>query len=302
MQAVEIKNLTKSFGNGKKKKLAIAGINLNIKSNQIFGLLGSNGAGKTTLLSILATTLSPSEGIAKIYGRDIEKESMKIRRIINVCSGYSGLFNELTSRENLVYYAKMRKIKDVEKKADELLKLVELEKQRDTVGADLSTGMRQRLSLAISLIGNPKLLLLDEPTVGLDPVIAHKIRKSIKKIQKKQKMTIILTTHNMHEAERLCDNIAIMKNGKMLAIKTVQGLREMLGNYQIINIETEKEIKTLKNKGVISIDKENNSTVIRIKDAKKNLPKIFDEIRKYKIVKMAMRELSLEELYLEFVK
>jgi ABC-2 type transport system ATP-binding protein len=302
MLAIDAQNVKKWFGNRKKKHVAIAGLSLAVKQNQIFGLLGSNGAGKTTFLSILATTLLQNEGSVKIYGNDVVKDKLKIREIIGVCSGYSGLFDDLTARENLVYYAKLRKIKEVDARIDELLKLIELEKEKDTVARDLSTGMRQRVSIAVALVGKPKLLLLDEPTVGLDPVIATKVRESIKSIQRKLRMTIILTTHNMYEAEYLCKNIALIKNGNIITVKTVDGLRKMHGGHQIIEIETEKKVNRFRSPGVIEVVTKNKETTIKIDDVQKNLNTILSKLNKYGIKKISVRQPTLEELYLAFVK
>lgn len=301
MIAIEAKKVTKWFKEGKKKHIAIANLNLEVKPNQIFGLLGANGAGKTTLLSIFATTLLPSEGTVTIFGKDIIKDKLEIRRMISTCSGYSGLFDDLTVLENMIYYAKMRRIPDEKKRIEDALKLVDMIKNQKIVARDLSTGMRQRISLAISLLSRPKLLLLDEPTAGLDPKIASRIRKGIKKFQEKTKMTIILTTHNMYEAEELCDNIALLKKGKLLTVQTVEGLRKTLGGYQIIEVETEKPIKKIKSKGVKSMTCEDKKAIIRIVDVERNLMPLMAKLKKYKVKKIGVRELTLEELYIAYM-
>lgn len=302
MLAIDAQNIGKTFGKGKRKYVAIADLTLKVRPNQMFGLLGSNGAGKTTFLSILATTLNPNKGTIKIYGKDLQKDLFEIRNMMSVCSGYSGLFDELTVLENLYYYARMRKIKNMEKRTKELMNLVGLKEQKDTIASDLSTGMRQRLSIAIALVSKPKLLLLDEPTAGLDPIIAAKIRNNLKKVQKKLKMTIILTTHNMAEAEQLCDNVALMKDGKVLAVETVEKLKEKLGGYQIIEVKTEKPITRFRSKGVIAFKKLNGTTIIQIRDVQKNIHSALSKLYRYGINKIVVRELTLEELFLAYVK
>lgn len=296
MLAIEAKKVSKWFG--KKKYKAISNLSLKVEPNQIFGLLGSNGAGKTTLLSIFATTLLPSEGTVKIFGEYVVKDKLAVREMINICSGYSGLFDAMTVEENMIYYARMRKIKNPEKRITKFIRLVDLKKERKIKAEDLSTGMRQRLSLALALLSNPKLLLLDEPTAGLDPKIAARIRASIKKIQEQLKMTIILTTHNMYEAEQLCNNIAILKRGKLITIKTVAGLRKLIGDYQIIEVETRKNIKKLVCKGIKSMEQKGEKTILRVIEIEKNLIPLLKELNKYDPKKVSVREPTLEEVYI----
>jgi len=300
MYAVEVKNLSKFYG--KEKHVALNKINLKIRPNQIFGFLGSNGAGKTTFLSILSTTLSAEEGEIQIFGMNINKEKLKVRDIINVCSGYGGLWYDLSVWENMVYYGKMRKIPNYREEANKLLALVGLEDSKKNIVADLSTGMKQRLSLIMALLSKPKVLLLDEPTTGLDPKIAKKVRNEVLKIQKQTNMTILLTTHNMYEAEYMCDNIALIKKGDILAVEPVDKLKDFLGNKQIIELKTEKAIPvSTKIKGVTRIEKKRNITILHATEVEKNLADILKIINKYTIQKIVVRDLSLEELYVEFM-
>ncbi len=295
--AVEVEGLSKFYG--KENFQALKSINLKIKPNQIFGVLGSNGAGKTTFLSILSTTLSAEQGSVKIFGHDISKEKRKVRALINICSGYGGLWHELTIWENLIYYGKMYKITNYKEKAEDLLKMVDLNEKKKTMVSDLSTGMRQRLSIAVSLLSEPKLLLLDEPTVGLDPKVASKIRKRLLALQRKTQMTILLTTHNMYEAEYLCKNIALLKKGKILAVDPVEQLKKFLGNHQIIEVQTEKPLPALSVTGVTGIERKKDKTIIHVENTEKNLTGILKKIKKYNIKKIVVREMSLEELYVE---
>ncbi|MEW6456835.1 MAG: ABC transporter ATP-binding protein [Acidobacteriota bacterium] len=233
MKAVEIKNLHKTFFRGlfkKKKTEALKGINLTIEEGEIFCILGPNGSGKTTLINILSTLLLPDKGEVKIFGRDIFKSGNDLKTIINLCSGNPNFPWLFTIEETLRFYGmlyglKSNKLKEKIKWGMDTFRLWEF---ADKKFDELSTGTKQRVSLAKSLLNDPKLLFLDEPTVGLDPDIAHKIRKIIKEIHEKNRITIILTTHYMNEAEFLSERIAFLRNGEILFTGTSEELKEKI--------------------------------------------------------------------------
>ena len=236
---IEVKNLkreyttTKGWLFRKKEKLmAVDGIDFSVKEGEIFGLLGENGAGKTTTIKMLITLLAPTSGECKVLGYDTYREADKIRPDINfVFGGEMGVYRRLSARDNLLYFAGLYKIKGKEAKriTEELLKLVELEEAADRLVETYSKGMIQRLQIARGLVNNPKIVFMDEPTVGLDPMGANMLRDIIRKL-KADGRTVILTTHYMQEAEELCNHIAIIHKGKIVAMDTPENLKKDYGS------------------------------------------------------------------------
>ncbi|MCP2519754.1 ABC transporter ATP-binding protein [Candidatus Aminicenantes bacterium AC-708-M15] len=231
--AIEIENLHKIFKRGLFRPQvihALKGINLKIKKGEIFCLLGPNGAGKTTLLNILSLLLYPDKGKIKIFNQDISKKENFLKARLNLCSGNPNFPWTLTVYEILNFYGKLYGLrgKKLKKRIAKYCELLEIKNFLNRRFEELSTGTKQRLALAKSLLNEPELLFLDEPTAGLDPDIALKIRNIIKKIHSEKKPTIILTTHYMAEAEMLAERIAFIKDGEILAEGTPQGLKEKL--------------------------------------------------------------------------
>ncbi len=235
---IEVKGLkreyitTKGWFLRKKSKLmAVDDINFSVKEGEIFGLLGENGAGKTTTIKMLITLLAPTDGECKVLGYDTYKEANEIREDINfVFGGEMGVYRRLSARDNLLYFAGLYKIKgkEAKRRTEELLKLVELEDAADRLVETYSKGMIQRLQIARGLINNPKIVFMDEPTVGLDPVGANMLRDIIRKL-KADGRTVLLTTHYMQEADELCDHIAIINKGKLIAMDTPENLKKNFG-------------------------------------------------------------------------
>lgn len=244
---IEIENLHKTFKRGffnKKRTHALKGINLKIRKGEIFCLLGPNGAGKTTLLNILSLLVYPDKGKVKIFNKDIFKNENCLKARLNMCSGNPNFPWTLTVYEILNFYGRLYglKGKELKKRINHYCELLEIGSFLDKRFEELSTGTKQRLALAKSLLNEPELLFLDEPTAGLDPDIALKIRNVIKKIHEEKKPTIILTTHYMPEAEMLADHIAFIKEGKILAEGTPNGLKKKLSakNLEEVFLELAK--------------------------------------------------------------
>ena len=216
MFAIETKNLTKKY----KNKLAVDKLNLTINEGELFSLLGTNGAGKTTAIKMLSTLILPTSGEIKIEGYDIKNDTMKIKELINVSPQETAIAPNLSVIENLNFMAGVYEIKNKKEKVEELIKLFKLEEVIKQKAKTLSGGWQRRLSIAIALINDPKVLFLDEPTLGLDVIARKELWNVIRKL--KGNITIILTTHYMEEAESLSDRVGIITKGKLIEVGTTE--------------------------------------------------------------------------------
>jgi ABC-2 type transport system ATP-binding protein len=234
---IEVKNLTKKFG----KFTAVDSISFTVKKGEIFGLLGPNGAGKSTTLRMLSTLARPTGGVAAIGGYDIVKNDTKVRSLIGIVSEKMIIYERLTARENLWFFGCLFGIpkENLNKRIDDLLELVNLTQYKDKQVGTFSTGMRQRMNVIRALLNEPQVLFLDEPTLGLDPQSSVEIREFIKKLNRENGTTIIITTHMMLDADLLCDRIAIVDHGKIIALDTSANLKKATigANTLIIKLE-----------------------------------------------------------------
>ena len=220
MYAIETENLTKRY----KEKTAVNGINLKVKQGELFALLGTNGAGKTTTIKMLSTLILPTDGKIKINGMDIIEDRQKIKEILNVSPQETAIAPNLSVKENLEFMAGVYQIPDKQEKINELIKIFKLDEVLSQKAKTLSGGWQRKVSIAISLINEPKILFLDEPTLGLDVIARKELWKVIEGL--KGKITVILTTHYMEEAESLSDRIGIMAKGNLVAAGTAdQGIQ-----------------------------------------------------------------------------
>jgi ABC-2 type transport system ATP-binding protein len=223
---IEVKDLTKKFG----EFTAVDKISFDVKRGEIFGLLGPNGAGKSTTLRMLSTLARPTDGTATIGGHDIVKDDTEVRKLIGIVSEKMIMYNRLTARENLVFFGSLFDLPKptLNKRIDELLELVQLTKWKNSQVGTFSTGMRQRMNVVRALLNMPQVLFLDEPTLGLDPQSSVEIREFIKKLNRENGTTVVLTTHMMVDADLLCDRIAIVDHGKIVALDTSPNLKKMI--------------------------------------------------------------------------
>ncbi len=237
LYSIETKSLTKSFG----EVIAVNGISFSVEKGEIFGFLGPNGAGKSTTMMIFTTLLKPTSGQALISGFDVTANAKHVRENIGYVQQESTVDEYLTGRENLILQAKLNHIpkNEINARIDEVLKLIELDDKQDQAVVTYSGGMRKRLDIAGGLLHRPKVLFLDEPTVGLDIQTRRKIWEYIKKIHTEFDMTIFLTTHYMEEADKLCDRIGIIDNGKIQVIDTPENMKNALGN-EVISLVIEE--------------------------------------------------------------
>ena len=228
------KDLHKSFNDHK----AVDGVSFTIGKNEIFGLLGPNGAGKTTTIRILSTVLEPDVGDVTIGGFSVRQQSGKVRSLIGVCPQDLALYEELTALDNLMFFGRLVGLNGRETKAQAMtnLALMGLEQRAKGKVSKFSGGMKRRVNLAIALMGSPKLLFLDEPTVGIDPQSRNKIFETIQDLRLKG-LTVLYTTHYMEEADRLCDRIAIMDGGKIIAMDTPHALKAKQGDPDKTTLE-----------------------------------------------------------------
>ena len=231
--AISAQGIGKSFRSSLfgPRKVVLRGVDLEVGPGAIFGVLGPNGAGKTTLISILATLLHPDEGQAQVLGLDVVKEAAKLRQRINLAAAGAHFLWCLTAEENLRFYGRLYGLggRALSAKVARLIELFELGEHRRVLFERLSTGLKQRLMLAKALINEPELLFLDEPTAGLDQDMAQHIREEIMRLNRQSGLTILLTTHNLREAEMLCSEVAFLKEGRLAARGSISQLQRRLG-------------------------------------------------------------------------
>jgi ABC-2 type transport system ATP-binding protein len=310
--AIKAEGIFKTFRSGwrgKTRKEVLKGIDLQIKEGEIFGILGPNGAGKTTLLSILSTLLLPDRGKVQILGIDALTNGARIRERVNISSGNANFLWSLTVKENLHFYAMLYGLvgRQRKEKVNALIDLLDLREHQNVLFDRISTGMKQRLSLAKCLLNDPDVLFLDEPTVGLDPNAAARIRGEILSIQKERKMTVLLTTHNMREAESLCGRIAFLKEGEILTTGTAEALKRMVRVGDVVRVEfqgTISEDDLLRADGVINYSISRNLCEIIVDDGERRLGPLVVVLSQggADIRKVTLRQTDLEDVFVEFTK
>jgi ABC-2 type transport system ATP-binding protein len=274
MDTIKIENLTKKY----EELTAVDSLNLTIKQGEVFGLLGPNGAGKTTTLMMLSTLLKPTSGSAVINGFDVVKEASKVRSTIGMVFQDPSSDEILTAYENLKLHALLYNVpvKLIDKKIADVLNLVDLNARQNDLVKTYSGGMRRRMEIARGLLHEPKIFFLDEPTIGLDPQTREHIWAYITSLAKNTGMTIILTTHYMEEADKLCDRIAIMDGGKIVALDTPDSLKKGLGGDIVLlkgqNINAE-ELKKLPY--ITCVEEQGAYVQLSVADSGKHLQEIL---------------------------
>ena len=310
--AIEAEGIFKTFRSGwwkKREKEALKGVDLQIEEKEIFGILGPNGAGKTTLLSILCTLLLPDRGKVHILGMDGIHDEHQIRERVNIVSGNANFLWSLTVKENLHYYGMLYGLTGKERgiKVETLIDLFNLKEYQNIPFDELSTGMKQRLSLAKSLINDPEVLFLDEPTVGLDPDVSIRIREEILSIHRQKGITILLTTHNMKEAENLCGRIAFLKEGRIVTIGTSEALKRMVRIGDRLKVEFKgriQEDELLRADGVINFTISNSLCEIVVDDGERRMGSLIALLSQsgVEIKKVTLGQTDLEDVFIEFAK
>ncbi len=304
--AIETRSLKRVYG----KKTALDGVDLSVPMGDFFGLLGPNGAGKTTLIRILSTLIKPSSGSAAVAGFDVVKSCNDVRRQIGVVPQAMTTDLDLTAREVLDIYARFYGLSGKKRRAriDELLELVGLTQRSADLVATFSGGMRRRLEIARGLVHMPTLLILDEPTLGLDPQTRHVVWDILRKFREESGLTVLLTTHYMEEAESLCDHVAIIDNGNIVALDTVAGLKAMIPSEDVIELSLSGITPGEAESWITSIEMVHSCTargddfVVSVADAVSVLPVLLEGLktRGATVSRMVLKEQTLEDVFIHF--
>jgi ABC-2 type transport system ATP-binding protein len=320
--AVFIDNLTKKFARTsgyrdllpfRKKQwvTAVENMTLDIREGEFFGLLGPNGAGKTTLIKLLCSLILPTSGIARIFGHDILREEQTVKNLVGLVSSEERSFYwRLTGYENLEFFASLYNLPKqlARQRIGELLNLVGLNKEADMRFQNYSTGMKQKLAIARGLLSEPKVLFVDEPTRSLDPVSAQSVRSFLKEKAIVEKKTIVLATHNLSEAEQLCDRLAIINHGRIIAMGTVKELRSLFQTHEECHLQlnnfSEALLPPLQNiEGVLDcrLKNINGDSELEIKMTNRSLalPRLLQILinNGVEVTNCQLKDLPLEEIF-----
>jgi ABC-2 type transport system ATP-binding protein len=300
--AIQVRDLTKAF----RDVVAVGGISFEVRRGEVFSLLGPNGAGKSTAISIISGLLLPDSGDAFVMGHSILKESMAARRCLGVVPQEVALYNDMSARENLVFWGRMYGLsgKDLERRADEMLKAVGLvERQKGRV-ATYSGGMKRRVNIAAALLHTPQVVIMDEPTVGIDPQSRRHILDYVKELNR-QGMSVLYTTHYMEEAEELSNRIAIMDKGKIIASGTRDELVRLVGEQTRVDLavtgEPDKAAEAWRSvPGVSRATVEQGRVLVLAGDSNAVVPLLFERAAQlgFRIGSMGIQEPNLETVFL----
>ena len=301
--AIEIEKLSKKFGDF----TAVSNIKFNIGKGEIFGLLGPNGAGKTTTIKMLATLLQPTSGFAEVWHRDILKEQAAVRKSIGIVFQDPTVDPELTGRENLDFHARMYGLnkEERERRIDEVLGLVELKDKANVFVKFYSGGMQRRLEIARGLMHYPKVLFLDEPTLGLDAQTRRRVWEYIKRLNKEERVTVVLTTHYMEEADYLCERVAIIDHGKIIALDKPNNLKNAIGE-DIITLQVSDGVRFLDILAKIEYTKgmklHDGFLFLSVEEGEKMIPRILHLAHEAGIYvhSVSLRKPALEDVFLHF--
>ena len=305
---IEVRDLKKYFGKGEKLVKAVDGISLEIHENEIFGFLGPNGAGKTTSLRMIIGLLKPDAGNITINGQNPHKNGKELKKMLGIIPQSLTFYNDLTVEENMWFLAKIYDLpkEDAKNRIDSLISKVGLEEKRKHLARNLSGGLQRRLNLILGLVHDPKIILCDEPTPGLDPQSRVAVWEVIKDLPRQGK-TVILTTHFMEEADRLSDRVAIIDHGKILVLDTPKKLKSSIGEGDLVEFSLSEEgnidtlVQSLKIfEGIEDAYISSGYVVIRALDVVSRLSRIlnFIESQNWTVENMSIRSTSLEDVFI----
>ncbi|MGE0058748.1 MAG: ATP-binding cassette domain-containing protein [Dehalococcoidia bacterium] len=303
---------TRSFRGPVRESVALAGINLSVPRGVVFGLLGPNGAGKTTTVRILSTLLTPTSGVARVLGLDVERQTKEVRRHIGfVLGGDRGLYGRLTAKENLEYFAALNHMEPrfATRRSEELLDAVGLFDRRNTLVEEFSRGMKQRLHIARGLLTDPEVVFMDEPTIGLDPLVAKEIREIVPRLAASGK-TVLLTTHYMAEADTLCQAVALIDRGRIVAEGSPAEIKRRVSGFNVLEVvlrETTPELVEAIHAlpGVLSVatlpEGMSQRLSVQTKDVAALRGTVLGLIDASRIQSLVEREPTLEEAYVSIL-
>jgi len=306
--AISAQGIGKSFRTGLfgPRKVVLRQVDLEVAPGAIFGVLGPNGAGKTTLISILSTLLHPDEGQAQVLGLDVIKEARKLRQRVNLAAAGAHFLWCLTVEENLRFYGRLYGLggRALAARVQQLIELFELGEQRRVLFERLSTGLKQRLMLAKALINDPELLFLDEPTSGLDQDMARHIREEILRLNREKGLTILLTTHNLREAEMLCSEVAFLKEGRLAARGSLPELQRRLGlgdHLSLVFRDSPAALEYARLPGVLTHRVEDSRVDLVLDRSEIRLAAILEAVAHTgrEVIQVQVKPVDLEEIYRE---
>lgn len=310
MSRIETEGLTKYYDS----LVAVDHLTFKVKEGEVFGLLGPNGAGKTTTIRILACLISPSEGSAKVSGYKIDKDPLAVRQTVGILTENPSLYERLTAQENMDFFAEAYNLSEPQEKAKrirELLEFFDLWERRNDKVATFSKGMKQKLAIARALVHNPPIIFLDEPTAGLDPESAKEVRDLIKMLSRHEKHTILLCTHHLEDAERLCSRVMIINKGKSVVVGTPDELRNRIARKPSVQINLKKvdpkiieAARRVSHVEQVDVDESDSSLRIVLDDVNESTPAVVKSIVDAGGLVIGVHVLrpSLEEAYLKLIK
>jgi ABC-2 type transport system ATP-binding protein len=297
----------------KKEISAVVDLSFEVAQGELFGMLGPNGAGKTTTIKMLTTLLRPTSGKVSVAGFDVARDAARIRPLIGFAfGGERGLYYRLNGRDNLRYFAELYRLppRQINARVEELLELVRLHERADERVEGYSRGMKQRLHLARTLLHDPNILFLDEPTIGLDPVGARELRETIRQLHERGK-TILLTTHYMFEADALCDRIVVIGKGRLLASGTPRELKSLVRDLSVVELEVFgatpeviDRVRALDFVDSVVVEQRDLRQVLRVQTpiAEQAVPRLLGSLDGLEVGRVSVREATLEDAYVRLVE
>jgi len=302
VKAVEVENLTKVYG---KETRALDGISFSVEDGEIFGLLGPNGAGKTTAIKIITTLIKPTQGTASVFGTDVLRRPQQVRQMMGYVPQAISVDGDLTGYENLLIFSKLFYVdpKERQGRIAEALEFMGLTDRADDLVKHYSGGMMRRLEIAQALVNRPRILFLDEPSIGLDPFSKNEVKNQVKELNKELNMTMIVTTHDMMEADEICDRVAIMNAGRIAVIDTPARLKESVGG-DIITVKLSQSAVVTSLPGGIGklLSWEGGELRILTESGEEKIPRIIDylEAKGMVIGSISLAKPTLDDVFIKY--
>ncbi|AOC89745.1 ABC transporter ATP-binding protein [Bacillus sp. L381] len=301
---LELKKLTKKYDDF----TAVNNISLTVEDGEVFGLLGPNGAGKSTMVSMISTVLAPTSGTIKVDNKSLKEKPIEIKKIMGVVPQDLALYETLSAKDNLNFFGSLYGLsgKKLKERTDEVLEIIELTDKKNQNVSEFSGGMKRRVNIGVALMNNPKILILDEPTVGIDPQSRNHILETVKRLNKEKGMTVIYTSHYMEEVEYLCEKVAIVDHGSLIALGTKEELKESLNACDTLTVtfkdadeEALRRINSITGIDKVTVDHKQISMLVSTKE--RNIIEIVDDIKNLGIdlTSFKYEEVNLESIFLQ---